>query len=288
MGRTKAVPVHRALEQARAADSPSSSLSSPSSASPSKRSRKGVVIDVRMRTEGDTTLIGQLAFLSPPAHCQPTSLVYDGSHVVVWRCPEAPDEAQLLTDPMHIRYIDAISRWVSKLRAALVYDPGCSAMHLQLLPMAFLHPSVPRFISYHANPDSRLIMQSTGLLLTDIHQVPIAHHHGGFSLQELYAHVRDAHADVLEFESFSLPLNVALRPYQRRALQWMIDREEARFPTEDWADLVWEPVALPNTSEVIYRHKYSLLLSRQQPACSSQSLRGGILADEMGAAVDLY
>ena len=285
MGRTKALPVHRVIEQTMAVDSTTASLSlSSPNASPSKRSRKTAAIEVRLRKNDDTTLIGRLTFLTPSAltpHLHPTSLFVEGDHVT-WKYPEAPDVVQTLVDAMHVQYMEAISRWVSKQRAALVYDATTSAIHLQLLPMAFLHPSVPRFVSYSLNPDSRLIMQSVGLLDVSLQASVSHHHHGAFSLQALYSHVRDAHADVAEFESFSLPLTVALRPYQRRAVQWMIQREEARFLNEDWASLVWEQMTVPDSSEVIYRHKYSLLLSRTQPTCSSQSLQGGILADEMG------
>lgn len=73
-----------------------------------------------------------------------------------------------------------------------------------------------------------------------------------------------------------------LRPYQKRGLTWMINRERAADQeSDDIMHPLWEKLVFPRSKIPFYVNLYSGELSLQFPK-QRQSARGGILADEMG------
>ncbi|CAH9090614.1 unnamed protein product [Cuscuta epithymum] len=73
-----------------------------------------------------------------------------------------------------------------------------------------------------------------------------------------------------------------LRPYQRRAVYWMVKREKG---THEASKINWSPLCMPlsliEKSAVLYYNPFSGNVSLH-PDCSFPYISGGILADEMG------
>lgn len=72
-----------------------------------------------------------------------------------------------------------------------------------------------------------------------------------------------------------------LRPYQIRAIKWMIGREKSQFEKEPEQHPLF--AKLVNTQgQTIYYHKYYGMFCTEQMPLKPSSFPGGILADEMG------
>ncbi|XP_060044687.1 E3 ubiquitin-protein ligase SHPRH isoform X2 [Erinaceus europaeus] len=107
----------------------------------------------------------------------------------------------------------------------------------------------------------------------------------GQDIDELYHFVKQTHQQ----ETYSIPvdvqhpaLNPVLRPYQREAVQWMLQRE--RFsggpPSENALHFLWREIITPEGLKLYY-NPYTGCITREYPSAGPQLL-GGILADEMG------
>jgi hypothetical protein len=68
-----------------------------------------------------------------------------------------------------------------------------------------------------------------------------------------------------------------LRPFQQKALAWMIERECER--EDEYEDPLWETARL--NDRTVYYQPFLGIVQREKPPLR-QDVRGGILADEMG------
>uniref|UniRef100_A0A2K6F3X7 SNF2 histone linker PHD RING helicase n=1 Tax=Propithecus coquereli TaxID=379532 RepID=A0A2K6F3X7_PROCO len=106
----------------------------------------------------------------------------------------------------------------------------------------------------------------------------------GQDIDELYHFVKQTHQQ--ETQSIQMDvqhpaLTPVLRPYQREAVNWMLQQEYFRStPTESTLHFLWREII---TSEglKLYYNPYTGCIIREFPNCGPQLL-GGILADEMG------
>ena len=75
-------------------------------------------------------------------------------------------------------------------------------------------------------------------------------------------------------------LNVKLRNYQSRAVQWMINRENHTNILNEYSNPMWKELKCKNISKLYYNEYDGLLSKSIQPI--TDNVKGGILADEMG------
>ncbi|XP_023567977.1 E3 ubiquitin-protein ligase SHPRH isoform X3 [Octodon degus] len=107
----------------------------------------------------------------------------------------------------------------------------------------------------------------------------------GQDVDELYHFVKQAHQQ----ETCSVQVDVqhpaltpVLRPYQREAVNWMLQQERFRSAPTDESSLhfLWREIITPEGLKLYY-NPYTGCIIREYP-CSGPQLLGGILADEMG------
>ncbi|XP_010624938.1 E3 ubiquitin-protein ligase SHPRH isoform X2 [Fukomys damarensis] len=107
----------------------------------------------------------------------------------------------------------------------------------------------------------------------------------GQDIDELYHFVKQTHQQ----ETQSVPVDVqhpalmpVLRPYQREAVNWMLQQERFRSTPTDESSLhfLWREIITPEGLKLYY-NPYTGCIIREYPHSGPQLL-GGILADEMG------
>ena len=113
---------------------------------------------------------------------------------------------------------------------------------------------------------------------------------GSFDAKALYRAVRPS-AEEPELQGDTPALRPSLRPYQRRAVAWMVAREQgrqsaSRGPPEPSLHPLWREVATrgPRGTEEegsVYINPFTGAVSRS-PFMHQDRVRGGILAEEMG------
>ncbi|XP_014651164.1 PREDICTED: E3 ubiquitin-protein ligase SHPRH [Ceratotherium simum simum] len=107
----------------------------------------------------------------------------------------------------------------------------------------------------------------------------------GQDVDELYHFVKQAHQQ--ETQSIQVDvqhpaLTPVLRPYQREAVNWMLQQERFRSTpaSENALHFLWREIVTPDGLKLYY-NPYTGCIIREYPSAGPQLL-GGILADEMG------